>query len=59
LLKDYRGRFNNKAGNLKSVLSHIPVALLDKQDAEYLKAENHILQWGGMPALLSLNDPDR
>ena len=45
--------------NLKSVLSHIPAALLDKQDAEYLKAENHILQWGGMPALLSLNDPDR
>ena len=46
-------------GNLKSVLSHIPAALLDKQNTEYLKAENHILQWGGMPALLSLNDPDR
>jgi len=45
--------------NLKSVLSHIPAALLDKQDAEYLGAENHILQWGGMPALLSLNDSDR
>lgn len=47
------------AGNLKSILSDIPAVLVDKQDDEYLKAENFILQWGGMPALLPLDDSER
>lgn len=46
-------------GNLKSLLSHIPAVLLGKQDAEYLKAEDHVLQWGGMPAVLPLKDSDK
>jgi len=46
-------------GNLKSLLSDIPAVLLGNQDAEYLKAEDHILQWGGMPAVLPLKDSDK
>lgn len=46
-------------GNLGATLSKIPEVLLDKQDAEYLEAENRILQWGGMPALLPLNDAEK
>lgn len=47
------------AGNLKSVLSSVPPVLLGREDAEYQKAEDFILQWGGMPALLSLDDSDK
>jgi len=46
-------------GNLKSLPSHVPAVLLGKQEAEYLEVEKHILQWGGMPALLLLQDPDK
>jgi uncharacterized protein len=46
-------------GNLKSLLSHVPAVFLGKQDAEYLDAEDHILQWGGMPGLLPLKDSDK
>jgi len=46
-------------GKLDSLLTGIPTVVLDKQDAAYFDAENHILQWGGMPALLPLNVNDR
>jgi predicted AAA+ superfamily ATPase len=46
-------------GSLESVFSKTPLALLDKADAKYVRAENHILKWGGMPALLSLNETDK
>lgn len=45
--------------NLSSILSEIPHLLLDKQDAEYKSAEDYMLQWGGMPALLTLSVSDR
>jgi predicted AAA+ superfamily ATPase len=47
------------AGNVSSVLDDVPAVIFDKQDAAYLHAENHILQWGGMPSLLPLSDADR
>lgn len=46
-------------GSLSSVLSAIPAVFLGNQDAEYRSAEDHILQWGGMPALLPLSENDR
>jgi uncharacterized protein len=59
---DVPGPLVNKllsAGHVGSVLADVPAVLLDKQDAAYLNAENHILQWGGMPSLLPLGDADR
>lgn len=46
-------------GHVTAILPKIPATLLNDQDALYQNAENHILQWGGMPALLPLNDSDR
>jgi predicted AAA+ superfamily ATPase len=37
----------------------LPEALLDKEDTKYREAEIHLLQWGGMPALLSLAEDER
>jgi len=45
--------------SLKIALSKTPAVLLDKADIAYVKGENHILRWGGMPALLPLNETDR
>jgi len=41
------------------ILKTVPAILLDDQDHRYRVAEDHILQWGGMPALLPLSTPDR
>jgi len=41
------------------ILSDVPKTLLENEDYIYRKAENHILQWGGMPALLDLSESDR
>jgi predicted AAA+ superfamily ATPase len=41
------------------ILSDVPETLLENEDYIYRKAENHILQWGGMPALLDLSESDR
>jgi hypothetical protein len=41
------------------VLSKVPQALLEEEDYPYRKSENHILKWGGMPALLELSEGDR
>lgn len=47
------------AKSLKPVLTKIPAVLLGKADTAQVNAENHILQWGGMPALLPLNETER
>ncbi len=44
---------------LESVFADIPPMLLEKHDLRLREAENHILQWGGMPALLPLSDSER
>ncbi len=41
------------------ILKTVPAILLDDQDHRYRVAEDHILQWGGMPALLPLSEQDR
>jgi predicted AAA+ superfamily ATPase len=37
----------------------IPAMLLDKEESRARAAEDYILQWGGMPALLPLSDEER
>ena len=41
------------------ILADIPENLLESDDYEHRKAEKHILEWGGMPALLDLSENDR
>ncbi len=41
------------------VLQQIPGVLLDAERIKMMEAEEYILQWGGMPALLHLTDDDR
>jgi hypothetical protein len=41
------------------ILSGVPEALLGPNEEVSRKAEHHILQWGGMPALLELSEGDR
>jgi len=36
-----------------------PTILLAEEDASFRRAETHLLQWGGMPALLPLVDEER
>ncbi len=45
--------------DFSTILKNIPEILLDKEDQKYRDAENHLLQWGGMPALLPLTEGDR
>ncbi len=47
------------SGNLDGSLAGIAEILLGGRDAAYLNAEDYILQWGGMPALLPLGEGDR
>lgn len=44
---------------LDTVFRDIPQILLDREDSRARDAENHILKWGGMPALLPLSDEER
>ena len=44
---------------LESIFADIPAVLLENHDLRLREAENHILQWGGMPALLALTDNER
>jgi predicted AAA+ superfamily ATPase len=45
--------------SLKSVFDDVPKALTDKPAARYLAAEDHLIKWGGMPALLPLTEEER
>ncbi|MBI4690355.1 MAG: ATP-binding protein [Nitrospirae bacterium] len=44
---------------LDAVFKDIPQILMDREDSRERDAENYILKWGGMPALLSLSDEER
>lgn len=46
-------------GPVSAVLEHIPGVLLDSERIKMIEAEDYILQWGGMPALLHLADDAR
>lgn len=41
------------------IFADLPPVRLDKDDIDSRNAENHVLTWGGMPALLPLNEADR
>jgi predicted AAA+ superfamily ATPase len=43
----------------KCVLAKAPEILLENLDYPSRKAEDHVLKWGGMPALLELSEEDR
>ena len=45
--------------SVSGILSDIPKTLLEDKDYPYRKAEDHVLNWGGMPALLDLSERDR
>jgi len=45
--------------SLDDVLKNVPPSLIGEKAEEALQAETHLLNWGGMPALLSLNDEER
>lgn len=49
--------FNGEA--FPDIFNSIPPALLDKEDSNARTAENYLLKWGGMPALLSLPDEEK
>ena len=45
--------------NLGTVLDAEPEVILEQADRKYREAENFLLQWGGMPALLPLTEEER
>jgi hypothetical protein len=45
--------------SLDDVLKNVPPSLIGEKAEEAHRAETHLLNWGGMPALLSLNDEER
>ena len=45
--------------SVSDILSKVPETLLEEEGYPYRKAENHILKWGGMPALLELSEDER
>jgi predicted AAA+ superfamily ATPase len=45
--------------DLSSIFRSAPSVLMVEEDSLLQKAEDYILQWGGMPALLSLSDSER
>jgi len=44
---------------LEKIFNSIPGVLIDKADIACRDAENYLLQWGGMPALLPLSETER
>ncbi len=45
--------------DLSGVFTQIPPVLFGEAEVDSIETENHLLQWGGMPALLPLSDEDR
>ena len=45
--------------NVSNVLETVPGVLLDADDYAYRRAEEHMIRWGGMPALLPLPEQER
>jgi predicted AAA+ superfamily ATPase len=51
------GLFSNK--NFDELLGNLPEVLLEETDLRHREAENYLLKWGGMPALLLLSEEER
>ncbi|MFC1814672.1 ATP-binding protein [Thermodesulfobacteriota bacterium] len=45
--------------SIGDILSKVPAALLETDDYAYRQAEEQLLKWGGMPALMELSEEDR
>lgn len=45
--------------SIDKILSPVPGILLDEKEAGQRAAENHLINWGGMPALLHLPEEER
>jgi predicted AAA+ superfamily ATPase len=45
--------------SIDKILGSVPGILLDEQEGRQRAAEDHLLQWGGMPALLHLPEEER
>ncbi len=45
--------------SFNGVLKNVPAVLLDKENNKTYIAENYMLKWGGMPALLQLSEEDK
>lgn len=45
--------------SLGAIFENLPEVLLEEIDLRYREAENYLLKWGGMPALLPLSEDDR
>lgn len=45
--------------DLNKIFAEVPALLMDKEDSLCRDAEDYLLRWGGMPALLSLSDEER
>jgi len=44
---------------LEDVLGSVPGILMENEAEPFRRAEDHLLKWGGMPALLPLSDDER
>lgn len=51
--------FSNAGRDLENVLHAAPSRLIDKEDGPYRDSEAYLMKWGGMPALLPLQDGER
>ncbi len=47
------------AKSFDDIFRNIPSMLLDREDSRSRTAEDYMLQWGGMPALLPLSDEEK
>lgn len=45
--------------NLSHILKSVPSVLMDKEESLLKNAEDYLLKWGGMPALLPLSEEER
>lgn len=45
--------------SFEDAFNNVPPVLLDKEENKARASEDHMLQWGGMPALLPLSDEER
>ncbi|OGT46271.1 MAG: hypothetical protein A3E83_09095 [Gammaproteobacteria bacterium RIFCSPHIGHO2_12_FULL_41_20] len=44
---------------ISKVLASVPAVLLDKEEMNRVNAQTYLLQWGGMPELLTLSNDDK
>ena len=45
--------------SLEEIFSRVPATMFDQDFAQRRAAEDHLLRWGGMPALLALEETER